>query len=169
MVMIAISTSSAFSENLEFIEVARECHDYLVDNNYYYESSWQIYPVSTQNGHYIDCSGYVGWAIYEYQNGNYECQSATWYLSTAKKLFSGKETDYPQYTAGWTAVKGSENFEPGDILCYPHHVHIYVSPDPEEEGRYLVLNAGSDEALDLKIQSIRGDYFRKAEYAIRLP
>ena len=155
--------------NRSFLDVAITCHDYLVENGFNYHQGGLIYPLDASKGTGVDCSGYVGWCIYEYQDGNFSCQSSKWYLRTAKKLYAGEESEDPEYTKGWTAVKGWENFEPGDILCYPDHVHIYLMKDPENEERYLVLNCGKHSSLREYSTNISERYFSQAEYAIRIP
>ncbi|MBQ9279720.1 MAG: C40 family peptidase [Clostridia bacterium] len=168
-ITIFFSATSAKANNFNFLAIAKECKNYLVDNGFSYHKGHYEYPLQAENGTTIDCSGYVGWCIYEYQGGNFECKSSKWYLQTAKQLYNGKESDSPEYTIGWTAVKGSENFQTGDILCYSGHVHIYYSPSVDEHKPYAVLNAGSDSALDACITNISENYFKKAQYAIRLP
>lgn len=167
--VFSISPFTAVADNSSFLKVAKSCKQYLVSNNYHYCSGHYEYPMNVEKGKGIDCSGYVGWAIFEYQNGNFECKPSKWYLATAKKLYNGEESDSPEYTKGWMAVKGSENFQPGDILCYSKHVHIYLGLSDDEYRPYSVLNAGSDKALKNLITNISENYFYKAQYAIRLP
>ena len=169
MTLLILSTSFSSANDNSFLNVARKCHNYLVDNHYRYRKSYgREFPLDASRGTRIDCSGYVSWCIYEYQNGNFEAQTSKWFLSNAKKIYNGKEPDNPEFCIGWKSIKGSDNFIPGDILCYSGHVQIYAGPDPERVNRYLVLNAGSDNSLSQYIQSIKESYFKQAEYAIRI-
>ena len=169
MIVMTLFTSaySALADTTAYLATAKKCKQYLVDNDFRYRKGGKTYPIDAATSTRIDCSGYVGWTIYEYLNGDFECKKSSWYLNTAKKLYAGKQVE--DFCQGWKAVKGSENFRPGDILCYSGHVHIYYGIDKSAEDRFFVLNAGGNSALDTCITSIRGEYFRRAQYAIRLP
>lgn len=169
LVLIAIVFNSccALAENCDYLNVAQRCKNYLVDNKYHYYKGIYPFPISVDNGRYIDCSSYVSWTIYEYQHGNFEGFTSKWFLDTAKKLYKGDYDSLPEYTDGWTAIKDSEYYEPGDILVYSGHVQIYYRKSSDDS--YEVLNAGSNDSLKLCVTKISKGYFNKAQYAIRLP
>jgi len=162
-------TSPPANANKNFLFVAKQCHDYLVDNHFTYQKGQRDYPIDVATVQKIDCSAYVSWVIYEYQQGNFSCQPSRWYLKTAKKLYHGIESDNPEYTHGWKAIRDFDELKPGDILCYYGHVQIYMGIDPFNEKRCLVLNAGSNSALSEYSESVKRSYIMNAEYAIRLP
>ena len=168
-IAITLNSWTAYADSFLFLKSAKACKEYLVSHQFHYRRGHCEYPVNADNGRGIDCSGFVGWAIYEYQGGNFECKPSKWYLATAKKLYKGEESDCPEYTKGWIAIQGSENFKPGDILCYSGHVHIFFGESDNEYKPYSVLNAGSDKALDSVVTEISKNYFQKAQYALRLP
>lgn len=126
------STSFAASE---FLEVAKKCHDYLKENQYYYHQGNRVpYPNGTKG---IDCSAYVTWALYEYGYTELEGhQKVSWQLRDM-----GKEG-----YAGWKLID-IEDIQPGDLVfrSSPHnHIEIYA-------GGELVLSCGST-------KSIRAEY-----------
>lgn len=167
IMIIGSSFYSTFADNDRFLKIAKACKTYLVNNKYHYYQCHYDYPLDASKGHGIDCSGFVSWAIYEYQDGNFEGKTSKWFMNTAKNLYKGKKTDAPKLTKGWKAIKGSENFKPGDILCYPGHVQIYYGIS--EDNIYQVLNAGGDTSLKTVINSISKGRLDAAKYAIRLP
>lgn len=169
IVMTALQPT-AHATNYQYLEVAKQCKKYIVNNSYHYSQKCsREYPLNQKNGKGIDCSGFVSWTIYEYQNGFFEYRTSKWFLSTAKKLYNHEKSDLPLYTRGWEGIKGAKNFMPGDILCYSGHVHIYYGIDYNERDHYLVLNTGNDKAIKEVTTSISGSRFREAKYAIRLP
>ena len=129
----------------DFLEVAKQCHDYLRNNGYYYssaanKSAGRFVKDSTSTGShipkpypgegtYIDCSAYVTWVLYEYGYTELEGwqQSTGTFLSLANRY-------------GWTVKTGSEA-QPGDILLNPAtHTEIYI-------GDGKSYNAGSTNAI----------------------
>ncbi|MCL2341514.1 MAG: hypothetical protein FWC53_00100 [Firmicutes bacterium] len=83
-----------------FLEVAKKCHDYLRENNYYYSSYANVSacryiddgrsagshipkPNNTDGGTYIDCSAYVTWVLFEYgyrELGGWQ-KTTTWLMN----------------------------------------------------------------------------------------
>ena len=122
---------SSFSANGDFVEVAKQCHDYLVQNNYYYSSAANksagryVYDAESTGssipkpypgeGNYIDCSAYVTWVLYEYGY---------------KDLGPGQESTRTllglAQRKGWTVKDGSQA-QAGDIVLIPgYHTAIYA-------------------------------------------
>ena len=129
----------------DFLEVAKQCHDYLKQNNYYYSSAANksageyVYDGTSTGsnipkpypgeGNYIDCSAYVSWVLYEYGY----TELAGWQQSTGTLLSLANRY-------GWTVKSGSEA-QPGDILLNPgSHTEIY-------RGNGTSYNAGSTDAI----------------------
>lgn len=115
----------------DFLEVAKQCHDYLVQNNYYYSSAANksagryVYDADSTGssipkpypgeGNYIDCSAYVTWVLYEYGY---------------KDLGPGQESTRTllglAQRKGWTVKDGSQA-QAGDIVLIPaYHTAIYA-------------------------------------------
>ena len=115
----------------DFLEVAKQCHDYLVQNNYYYSSAANksagryVYDAESTGssipkpypgeGNYIDCSAYVTWVLYEYGY---------------KDLGPGQESTRTllglAQRKGWTVKDGSQA-QAGDIVLIPrYHTAIYA-------------------------------------------
>lgn len=142
----------------DFLEVAKQCHDYLRNNRYYYssaanKSAGRFVKDSTSTGShipkpypgegtYIDCSAYVTWVLYEYGYTELEGwqQSTGTFLSLANRY-------------GWTVKTGSEA-QPGDILLNPAtHTEIYI-------GDGKSYNAGSTNAIRREYDSCNPGSFQ---------
>lgn len=142
----------------DFLEVAKQCHDYIRENNYYYSSAAnkraggyvgdgtstgssipKPYP---GEGNYIDCSAYVTWVLYEY--GYTELEG--WQQSTGTLLSLANRY-------GWTVKSGSEA-QAGDILLNPSsHTEIY-------RGDGTSYNAGSTNAIRREYDSCNPGEFQ---------
>lgn len=129
----------SYSFNGEFIEIAKACHDFLRENNYFYSSSANKErggpPVGWENGardgtstgrgfplptdvlepeskRYIDCSAYVTWVLMNagaIGNVTYQYDSRTLLTNPM----------------GFQPVSLSE-IQPGDILVKAGHAEIYA-------------------------------------------
>lgn len=164
---ILFPTVSLAEGNKEFLKSAKKCHDYISTNNFYYSQGVAL-PIDREGNRRVDCSSYVSWCLQVYTDGDfYESKSSDWFLRVAKALVNGNVPENPELTSSWIGVKGADNFQPGDIMCYSSHVHIYAGLS--KDGERLVYNAGNDKAIDSSISVISENYFQKAKYAIRLP
>ncbi len=131
----------------DFLAVAKSCHDYLKNNNFYYVQGNSIpYPNGTS---YTDCSAYVTWVLYEY--GYTELKgpqkSTTWYMD--KSAMEKK---------GWT-VKPATQAKAGDIVVNDYHMEIYAG-----DGKFY--NAGSTTAMREEISNSGTGYLGNFTYAI---
>lgn len=122
-------TNENFSADGTLVEIAKKCHDYIRENNFYYSSAtnksagkYVTDGVSTGNGsipypngtNYTDCSAYVTWVLYEYGYTEF----------TTQKTSSWFNGDGPK-SKGWSVLPAS-SAQPGDILVTSGHVEIYV-------------------------------------------
>lgn len=116
--------------NEEFVQVAKSCHDYLKENNYYYVQGSNIPKPYEGEENYIDCSAYVTWVLYEYgytELAGWQKRSE-WFVN---------ENNWQNY--GWEKIEISKAM-PGDIVVRDGHVEIYYG-----DGKFL--NCGSTESI----------------------
>jgi len=151
--------------NADFLTVAKECHDYIRTNNFYYSSAANKkagkyvgdgtstgngkipYPNGTQ---YTDCSAYITWVLYEYGYDHFTSQkTSAWFMDrdAMKKM-------------GWTVLPASQA-EAGDIVAKNGHVEIYA-------GNGKFYNAGCTEAIRKEISNSGVKYLNTFTYAIRV-
>ena len=96
-----------------FLGIAKQCHDYIKDNNFYYVQGNKIpYPNGTN---YIDCSAYVTWVLYEYGYTEFagHQKDTAWFMGSGPSKM------------GWTILKPSEA-KAGDLLVKSGHIEIFA-------------------------------------------
>ena len=124
-------TNENFSADGTMVGIAKKCHDYIRENNFYYSSAdnkdageYKKDGPSTGNGsipypngtNYIDCSAYVTWVLYEYGYEEFTTQkTSSWFNGTG-----------PENKEGWKVLEKVNDAQPGDILVKSGHVEIYV-------------------------------------------
>jgi len=163
---LLFSSIAEATGNELFLHHAKRCHDYMIDNDFYYSPGVNI-PLDREGNRRTDCSSYVSWIIYEYTNKEFDMsRDSAWFRKISKAILKGNTDAIPDFAEKWEVFNNPEDFRPGDILCYNGHVHIYAGVD--SEGKRLVLNAGSQEALDEYLSTISERYFKKAIAAIRI-
>lgn len=155
------------AENDPFLGIALECHDYIRENGFYYSNGVEL-PLDREGNKRVDCSSYVSWCIYEYTDGKFsQSKKSAWFMSVAKALANGQTPDLAEITSRWKVITNYHELEPGDIMCYSGHVHIYAGTDGD--GRRYVYNAGGNTSIRENVTIISEEYFRKSKYALRLP
>lgn len=109
---------------------AKEIHDYMREHNYGYctydyrcehegecglNSSFEL---SKQNRQNTCCSTYVSWVL---QETGYitKKQHIDYNFNAANNLIKYLSEN------GWRSLEKGENLQPGDILCFDHHIAIY--------------------------------------------
>ncbi len=115
-----------------FLGIAKQCHDYIKDNNFYYVQGNKIpYPNGTN---YIDCSAYVTWVLYEYGYTEFagHQKDTAWFMGSGPSKM------------GWTILKPSEA-KAGDLLVKSGHIEIFAG---DGVGTYA---AGSTNAIRSEI------------------
>lgn len=115
-----------------FLGIAKQCHDYIKDNNFYYVQGNKIpYPNGTS---YIDCSAYVTWVLYEYGYTEFagHQKDTAWFMGSGPSKM------------GWTILKPSEA-KAGDLLVKSGHIEIFAG---DGVGTYA---AGSTNAIRSEI------------------
>ena len=115
-----------------FLGIAKQCHDYIRNNNFYYVQGNKIpYPNGTS---YIDCSAYVTWVLYEYGYTEFagHQKDTAWFMGSGPSK------------KGWTILKPSEA-KAGDLLVKSGHIEIFAG---DGVGTYA---AGSTNAIRTEI------------------
>lgn len=109
-----IDVSQFIGNGGDFLEVAKECHDYVREHNFVYYNGNTI-PIDENNYNGIDCSAYVTWVLYEYGYTDL----AGWQQTTRTLLGLAQRK-------GWTVKDGSQA-QAGDIVLIPaYHTAIYA-------------------------------------------
>lgn len=139
-----------FATNGSFLAVAKECHDYIRQNNYSYIQGTTI-PADENSINGIDCSAYVTWVLYEYGYTELKGHQKTcrWFMNTST-----------MQKMGWTVLPATQA-EAGDIVVNSHHMEIYAG-----DGKFY--NAGSTEAIRREISNCGVGYLNDFTYAIRV-
>lgn len=139
-----------FVANGSFLAVAKECHDYIRQNNYSYIQGTTI-PADENSVSGIDCSAYVTWVLYEYGYTELKGHQKTcsWFMNTST-----------MQKMGWTVLPATQA-EAGDIVVNSHHMEIYAG-----DGKFY--NAGSTEAIRREISNCGVGYLNDFTYAIRV-
>lgn len=139
------------------ISVAKTCHDYLAENEYWYPSQANLdagayvsdgdpvthrFPTEGEgpSERYVDCSAYVSWVLLK-AGYDIDCKSTH---NNSLGAF-GQEK-------GWEVIDNVESLEPGDICFWggnlngsdPYHVNIFVGKDG---GNYTFYDCGSTTAI----------------------
>ncbi len=126
------SNEDANISGTTFLEIAKQCHDYIRNNNFYYVQGNKIpYPNGTS---YIDCSAYVTWVLYEYGYTEFagHQKDTAWFMGSGPSK------------KGWTILKPSEA-KAGDLLVKSGHMEIFAG---DGVGTYA---AGSTNAIRREI------------------
>lgn len=131
----------------DFLQIAKSCHDYVRQNQYYYSSranvqagkyvddkggsiGSKIPKPAKGEGNTIDCSAYVTWVLYEYGYSELEGwqKVVSWFAN---------ENTIKKY--GWKVYPASQA-QAGDVLIKDGHMEIYV-------GNNRSYNCGSTQAI----------------------
>ena len=160
--------------NGTFIEIAKQCHDYIRVNNYYYSSDSHkkaggcncggtkcgtstgssIPKPAKGEGNYIDCSSYVTWVLYEYGYTEF----AGW-QKVCRDYINNKSTYESKY--GWV-YKSATQAQAGDIVVNSKHMEIYI-------GNGQFLGAGCTRAIRQDVSNAGVNYLKNFTYAITIP
>lgn len=134
----------------DIITVAEEIHKYMEDNQY-------TYCVYGGNS-YEECGSYGKShglnSTFEASKTNYQntcCATfVSWVLQGAGYITPEEHSEYGLNSAnsmrdflkgkGWIVITNSSELQPGDVICYDHHVEIYA-------GDGTIYNAGSGSSI----------------------
>ena len=158
---LILRKTTAISGN-GFLQIAKNCHDYLADNEYWYPTAANLsagkyvsdegsaqkhkYPEEgePENQRYVDCSAYVSWVLLK---AGYDMGGV---LSSSNSSLGayGKEK-------GWEIIESTDDLKPGDICFWggnlngqdPYHVNIFVE---ESEGSHYFYDCGSTNSIRSK-------------------
>ena len=102
---------------------------YEQDGKYNYKNTTQAssyYPFGAYNEYYyagVDCSGFVGWVMYNLMNTTSGNEGFVMSANKMAKTFS--ERGFGTYTTTYSApTSGTSDFKPGDIISCTGHVWI---------------------------------------------
>ena len=159
--------ASQYCSGGDFLEIAKQVHDYIRENNFFYASAANIAAghyvgdASSEGSHippegkYIDCSGYVTWVLAQYgytELGDGAWQKATdWYMNQSDRL-----AEYPNWI-----YKPATQAEAGDVVVNGHHMEIYA-------GNGQFYNAGSTNAINKEISDSGEVHLSSFTYAITI-
>lgn len=150
------------------VETAKIIHEYMEKNKYSYcvygGNSYEECGKTTANGskHGLSttfekskteykhscCATYVSWVLQE-------CG----YLEDSEHTDGANDLQSKLIAKGWKRISSVSELQPGDILCYNHHVEIYA-------GDNKIYNAGSGKTIREASPKKRSKTF---SYALRAP
>lgn len=133
------------------IGVSERWEDFYRKQNRYYDFNQTRYQI--HNG--LDCSGYVGWTIYNLFHRN---DGEEGYVMKAQKMAK----DFAN--RGWgnfTPAKRVKDFRPGDIMSSKAHVYIVLGAC--EDGSILLLHSSPPGVQINGTVNVKGD--RKSQAA----
>lgn len=148
---------------------AREIHDYMREHNYgycTYDSRCEhdgncglssTFEGSKVNGQNTCCATYVSWVLQE-----------TGYITKIEHNDNNfnAANNLIKYLSnnGWRTLENGEKLQPGDILCFNHHVAIYG-------GRGAQYDAGNKHLLSVQAPCIVEDRLgaKHADKVLRAP
>ena len=157
-----------YQEGGAIIDAADMIHKYMEQNHYtycvYFGNSSEECTSKSQCGlntsfeasktgkHHTCCATYVSWVLIE-----------AGYLDVSECEHSANGLrDYLKNSKGWTLVASTNDLQPGDILCYNHHVEIFAG----EGTRY---NAGSGGSIRGASPTTQGRDMSTMMFALRAP
>ncbi len=150
------------------VETAKIIHEYMEQKKYSYcvygGNDYEECGKDTANGskhglsitfekskteyRHSCCATYVSWVLQE-------CG----YLDDSEHTDGANDLQSKLISKGWTRISSVSELQPGDVLCYNHHVEIYA-------GDNKVYNAGSGKTIRKASPSKRSKTF---SYALRAP
>lgn len=147
---------------------AKEIHDYMRENNYGYctydyrcehdgECGLNSTFEASKNGkHNTCCSTYVSWVLQE-----------TGYITTKQHVDNNfnAANNLSKYLEqnGWIVVSEGEKLQPGDILCFDHHVAIYGGREAQyDAGNKYLLTVEAPVIVDGRISAFKADKVLRA-------
>lgn len=151
------------TEGGTIVESAKIIHDYMAKNKYTYcvyggnsyeECKGGGHGLNTtfeksKNGHHHSCCAtFVSWVLQD-----------AGYLSESEHLDGANPLQDLLKKKGFKRINNVNDLKAGDILCYDHHVEIYI-------GNGQIYNAGSGKAIRTVAPQNRT---RSFSYALRAP
>ena len=151
------------TEGGSIVEIAKTIHEYMEKNNYTYcvyeHNSYEeckdgnhgletTFEKSKTGKKHTCCATYVSWVLQE-----------AGYIKDSEHINSANELQTLLKNKGFKKINNASDLQPGDVLCYDHHVEIYA-------GDNKVYNAGSGKAIRSASPHKRG---RSFSYALRAP
>lgn len=135
------------------MDIAKECHLYLSDNQFGYGDTEDV-PITDETSKKVDSSGYVSWVLYK-------CGFTEFKGGQSAATFLDNPWEYEEIEAA--------DAQPGDILVYTNinHVEIYCGKD--SDGNTLVWSAGTQDEIDAKSPSASERGIENAKKILRVP
>ncbi len=124
---------------LDFFQLQDDTYTYRNDSNY----AESYYPHGAYNEYYyagIDCSGYVGWALYNIMNTQ---SGGEGYVRSANIMAKTLDQTYNYGT--WTRDFDNFSFKPGDIFSLGGHVWICLGVC--EDGSLVIMHSTPSDSI----------------------
>ena len=150
------------------VEIAKNCHDYLSENNYWYPSAANMaaggyvsdgsptthkFPEEgeAESKRYVDCSAYVSWVL---QKAGYDMG-----LKSAAAIGEwGKQQ-------GWDEIDNVSDLQAGDICIWNGGGHTNICVGENDQGQKIFYDCGDTNSIRAK-DPITCDW-NKLDYAVR--
>lgn len=163
-----ILRDSTITNGQGLIEVAKRCHDYLAENQYWYPSQaninaggyvqdgWPVthkFPVEGEaaSQRYVDCSAYVSWVL---NKAGYDIKCIT--VSEIGKY--GRNL-------GWDEINNLKDVQAGDICVWSGENHVNICIGKNESGELMYYDCGNTTSIRAVEPIVYGDY--GFDYALR--
>lgn len=144
------------------VGVAKELHDYLAENDYWYPSQanlnagkyvqdgWPIthrFPTKGEapSDRYVDCSAYVSWVLREVGYEDIGCLTVADIDAYGQKL-------------GWDVISNLNDVQAGDICVWNGQGHINICVGKNESGDLIYYDCGCTDAIRAEDPIVYGDY-----------
>lgn len=124
---------------LDFFQLQDDTYTYRNDSN----NAESYYPRGAYNEYYyagIDCSGYVGWALYNVMNTQ---SGGEGYVRSANIMAKTLDQTYNYGT--WTRDFDNLSFKPGDIFSLGGHVWICLGVC--EDGSLVIMHSTPSDSI----------------------
>lgn len=132
------------------VAIAKECHDYLCNNEYWYPSQANLnaggyvsdgvsvthkFPEEGEatSKRYVDCSGYASWVLSK-AGYDIQCISASAIGEYGKSL-------------GWEEIHNVAEVQAGDFVIWNNGGHVNICVGENESGKKIYYDCGNTNAI----------------------
>lgn len=135
------------------VDIAKKCHDYLAENNYWYPTAENLaaggfvkdgwpkkhkFPEEgeQESTRYVDCSAYVSWVL---QKAGYDMG-----LRTAAEIGKWGEEK------GWDKIENFSDVQAGDICIWYDGQHTNICVGENDQGQKIFYDCGNTTSIRAK-------------------